>query len=261
MNKLYLLLCFLLLSTGSLFAQTTFDIHYNGFAFLDDHEYDALIPLRKTISGIRSELDLGLNPDSLNHFVVGINALHEFGGTPVFVTANPVAYYAFNNSHWLFNAGEFPREGLLTQYPRALLNDTLNYYRPNVEGLLLRHTNDFGYETLWIDWLSRQTATNRNMFLAGQLGRFQPDVGGVLYLSHFFMFMHDAGTKPLLPNENIQDNGGAQVRLGLDLSHKQSLPIRCHSKLAGWVLPIGCAVYIILNIPKVLWPVFTWHTG
>jgi len=220
-KKIYLIIFFSMLFAGNLRAQTTFDIHYNGFAFLDDHEYDALVPLRKTISGTRSELDLGLNPDSLNHFIVGANALHEFGGTPFFLTANPVAYYAFDNKNWLFNAGEFPREGLLTQYPRALLNDTLIYYRPNVEGLLLRHTNDFGYETGWIDWLSRQTATNRNQFLAGELGKFQPGAMGPFYISHFFMFMHDAGTKPLQPDAPIEDNGGAQVRLGLNLSQKQ----------------------------------------
>jgi hypothetical protein len=221
-RKFYILICLSFLIANASFAQTTFDIHFNGFAFLDDHEYDALVPLRKTISGTRSDIDFGLNPDSLNHFVVGINALHEFGGTPVFLTANPVAYYAYDSHEWLFNAGEFPREGLLTQYPRALLNDTLIYYRPNVEGLLLRHTNNFGYETGWIDWISRQTATNRNIFLAGQLGRFQPDLDGIFYLSHFFVMMHDAGTKPLLPNEPIQDNVGAQVRLGIDLTRRQT---------------------------------------
>ncbi len=202
---------------------TTLDIHFNGFAFLDDHEYDALVPLRKTISGTRTAVDVGFNPDSLNHFIVGVNALHEFGGKPYFLTANPVAYYNFANANWMFYAGEFPRQGLLTQYPRALLNDTLIYYRPNVEGLLLSNHGKHGYETGWIDWVSRQTATERNQFLAGFLGKLMPDPTGSFYVSHFVLFMHDAGTKPLQPNSPIEDNGGAQVRLGLDLTHKQTL--------------------------------------
>ncbi|MBV8389678.1 MAG: hypothetical protein JO080_07760 [Mucilaginibacter sp.] len=202
---------------------TSFDIHFNGFVFLDDHEYDALIPIRKTISGTRTALDVGFNADSLNHFVVGVNGLHEFGGKPYFLKVDPVAYYNFTNKHWIFNAGDFPRQGLLTQYPRALLNDTLIYYRPNVEGLLLSNHGKHGNETLWIDWLSRQTATDRNQFLAGFFGKFKPWSTGPLYISHFFMFMHDAGTKPLQPNSPIEDNGGAQVRLGLDLTHKQTL--------------------------------------
>jgi hypothetical protein len=114
-------------ATGTVYKTSTFDIHFNGFAFLDDHEFDALIPLRKTISGTRTEIDLGLNVDSLNHFVVGTNALHEFGGIPYFVQVNPVAYYKFQNAHWLFNAGEFPRQDLLTQYPVGLLSDTMQY--------------------------------------------------------------------------------------------------------------------------------------
>lgn len=195
------------------------DIHFNGFAFLDDHEYDALIPLRKTISGTRTELDLGYNLDSDNHFIVGTNALHEFGGKPYFLTLDPVAYYSYTGEHWLFNAGEFPRQDLLTQYPRALLNDTMQYYRPNVQGLLLRNKNKFGYETGWIDWISRQTPTNRNQFMAGELGTFIPNPGHAFYISHYFLFEHNAGSKSDTA-ANIQDSGGAQIRLGLDFSHR-----------------------------------------
>lgn len=197
----------------------TFDIHFNGFAFLDDHEYDALIPLRKTISGTRTAIDVGYNIDSLNHFVLGTNALHEFGGVPYFVQVNPVAYYSYTGEHWLFNAGEFPRQDLLTQYPRALLNDTLQYFRPNVEGLLLRNKSKFGYETGWIDWISRQTATNRNQFMAGELGTFIPSPGHAFYVSHYFLFEHNAGSKSDTAAD-IQDSGGGQVRLGLDFSHR-----------------------------------------
>ncbi len=197
----------------------TLDIHFNGFAFLDDHEYDALIPLRKTISGTRTEIDLGLNVDSLNHFVVGSNALHEFGGKPYFLRVDPVAYYSFTGKSWLFYAGEFPRQDLLTQYPRALLNDTLQYYRPNVQGLLLRTNNKHGYETGWIDWISRQTPTDRNQFMAGELGTFIPHPGHAFYISHFFLFEHNAGSKSDTA-ASIQDSGGGQLRLGLDFSHR-----------------------------------------
>ncbi|HEY5325792.1 MAG TPA: hypothetical protein VIJ27_02235 [Mucilaginibacter sp.] len=204
---------------GAANNNNTIDIHFNGFAFLDDHEFDALIPLRKTISGTRTEFDMGYNVDSLNHFVVGVNPLHEFGGVPYFVEVNPVAYYSYTGKHWLFNAGEFPRKDLLTQYPRALLNDTMQYYRPNVEGLLLRNTNRFGYETGWIDWISRQTPVNRNQFMAGELGTFIPYPGHAFYVSHYLLFEHNAGTKSDTAAP-IRDQGGFQLRLGLDFSHR-----------------------------------------
>ena len=199
----------------------TLDIHFNGFAFLDDHEYDALIPLRKTISGTRTEFDLGLNVDSLNHFVVGTNALHEFGGIPYFVSVDPVAYYKFKNKHFMFFAGEFPRDSMLN-YPRALLNDTIQYYRPNVQGLLLSAKHKFGVETGYIDWWSRQTPTQRNEFMAGELGKFIPFSDHIFYITHFFLFQHDAGTKSDTAAP-IRDSGGGQLRLGLDFSHKTFL--------------------------------------
>ncbi|HAL83812.1 MAG TPA: hypothetical protein DCO83_17530 [Mucilaginibacter sp.] len=203
---------------GKTNTTNTIDIHFNGFAFLDDHEYDALIPLRKTISGTRTEIDLGYNVDSLNHFVVGVNPLHEFGGVPYFVMVNPVAYYTYTGKHWLFNAGEFPRNELLN-YPRALINDSVQYFRPNVEGLLLRNTNRFGHETGWIDWVSRQTPTQRNEFMAGELGTFIPNPGHAFYVSHYLLFMHNAGTKSDTAAP-IRDQGGFQLRFGLDYSHK-----------------------------------------
>ncbi len=222
-KKFYLLIFFGFLFANGAFSQTLFDVHFNGFAFLDDHEYDALIPLRQTMSGTRTEFDIGFIPDSLNRFVVGVNALHEFGGVPFYRQVDPVAYYSFNNGTWLVNGGEFPREGLLTQYPRALLNDTLLYYRPNVQGLLFRNQGRLGYETIWMDWLSRQTATQRNQWLAGFLGKLMPFGSNVFYVSNYFMLMHDAGTKPLTPDAPIEDNGGTQIRLGLNLSNKQTL--------------------------------------
>jgi hypothetical protein len=196
-----------------------FDIHFNGYAFLDDHEYDALVPLRKTISGTRTEIDLGYHVDSLNQFVVGVNPLHEFGGVPFFVQVVPIAYYQFQNKHWLFQGGEFPRLDNLN-FPRALLNvDSISYYRPQIEGLLLRTDNKYGHETGFIDWISRQTPTNRNQFMAGELGFFRPFPGHAFYITHFFLFEHNAGSKSDTA-ASIQDSGGGQIRLGLDYSHK-----------------------------------------
>jgi hypothetical protein len=196
------------------------DIHFNGFGFFDNREYKAFTERSRTYSGTRVALDLGLNFDSLNHFIVGINGIHEYGAKPYFLRVDPVAYYKFESHKWLFNAGMFPREGLLTQYPRALLNDTLRYYRPNIEGLLTRYQTAHGYETLWIDWVSRQTNTDREQFLFGFAGKYMPSLSGPFYISHYFLLLHDAGPAVSIPGDHIRDNGGLQVRLGLDFSHK-----------------------------------------
>jgi hypothetical protein len=222
-SKFYLLIIILFISVSSALAQDSLDVHFNGLGFLDNREYKTFVERSRTYSGARTELDFGLNMDSLNHFVVGVNGIHEFGAQPYFLKVDPVAYYSFKSAKWLFNAGMFPRAGLLDNYPRALLNDTLMYYRPNVEGLLARYSTKNGYETGWLDWVSRQTATAREQFLFGAEGKFLPDSKGSFYISNYFLLMHDAGPAVPIPNDHIRDNGGAQVRLGLDLTRHTSL--------------------------------------
>lgn len=181
------------------------------------------MPRSRTYSGTRLALDVGLNLDSVNSFVVGANGIHEFGAQPYFLRVDPVAYYKYQSKSWLFNAGMFPREGLLGNYPRALLNDTLRYYRPNVEGLLTRFASARFTETVWLDWVSRQTRTNREQFLFGFAGKYKPAVTGMFYLSHYVMMLHDAGAEVEDPNHPLGDNGAGQIRLGLDFTRRTAL--------------------------------------
>ncbi|MDR6942627.1 hypothetical protein [Mucilaginibacter pocheonensis] len=222
-KKLYLFALFTVICSTAAFAQNSLDIHFNGMGFMDNREYKDFVLRSRTYSGVRTALDLGLNIDSVHHFIVGVSGIHEFGAQPYFLKVDPVAYYSYTGKNWLFNAGAFPREGLLSDYPRALLNDTLRYYRPNVQGLLTRYTNEHFTETAWIDWVSRQTNTDREQFLFGFSGKYRPSLFSPFYISHYFLLMHDAGPAIAIPNDHIQDNGGAQIRLGLDLSHKTIL--------------------------------------
>ncbi len=204
------------------FAQSL-DINFNAIGFMDNREYKAYTKRSTTIFGTREALDLGLNPDSVNSFRVGVNGIHEFGARPYFLKVDPILYYQYQQKGWQFNIGAFPRKGLLSDYPRAMLNDTLNYYRPNVEGMLARYTSIYGHETIWIDWVSRQTDVDRENFIFGLSGKYNPSPTGPFFISHYFMLLHDAGAHIAVPNDNIRDNGGAQLRLGLDFSHKTAL--------------------------------------
>jgi len=222
-KKVYLIIIVSIFSSTITFAQGSLDIHFNGMGFMDNREYKDYVSRSNTYSGTRLALDLGLNLDSNNHFIVGVNGIHEFGAKPYFLKVDPVAYYSYTNKNWLFNIGAFSREGLISDYPRALLNDTLRYYRPNIEGMLVKYQNDHFSETLWIDWVSRQTTTDREQFLFGFSGKYRPVLSGPFYVSHYFMLMHNAYTSVERPGDHIQDNGGLQVRLGLDFSHKTVL--------------------------------------
>ncbi|MFD2147705.1 hypothetical protein [Mucilaginibacter antarcticus] len=84
LKKLYLIVSLFTITATSAFAQQSLDVNFNGMAFLDNREYKAFIPRSRTYSGTRTDLDFGLNLDSLHHFIVGANALHEFGAVPFF---------------------------------------------------------------------------------------------------------------------------------------------------------------------------------
>ncbi len=222
-KKLYLILLFVLISSAKLVAQTTLDVDFTGLGFLDNREYKDFVARSRTYSGTRTALSFGLNIDSMNRFVVGTNAIHEFGAQPYFLNANPIAYYNFKGKSWNFFGGEFPRDGTVSQYPRALLNDTMMYYRPNVEGLLAQYHSPHLMETGWIDWMSRQTNTQREEFLFGSYGKWIPCLNAPLYITHYAVLLHDAGAAILLPDDHIVENGGAQVLMGIDLSRRQKL--------------------------------------
>jgi hypothetical protein len=213
----------LFLCTKNSIAQNV-DIHFNGFGFMDNREYSAFRERSRTYSGARAALDLGVNLDSVNHFRFGVNGIHEFGEKSFFSKADPIIYYNFTGKKgWTFDIGSFPRQDLITDYPIALLNDTLNYFRPNIQGLLTSYQSPWGKETIWIDWVSRQTNTDREQFIFGASGKYLPNPYGPFFLSHYFLLLHDAGAAVLLPNDFIRDNGGGQLRVGLDFSHKTFL--------------------------------------
>jgi hypothetical protein len=178
---------------------------------------------------------------------VGFNALHEFGSSKFTDHIDPVVYYQYIKKDWNFYMGAFPRYKLLTDYPRSVLTDTLNYYRPNVEGMLVKYENEHFRQTLWIDWTSRQTATARENFLFGLSGRYKT---GLLFVSHYAMMLHNAGPAVSIEGDHIEDNGALAVKVGLDLSKKtfmDSLTINVGGLMSfervrtigGWQTPKG----------------------
>lgn len=257
-KKIYLLLILTIVISRSGLAQTL-DVHFNGSVFFDNREYKEFLKRSRTYSGTRLALDLGLNLDSANRFVVGANGLHEFGGKPYFLHVDPVAYYEHNGKNWFFNGGEFPREGLLTDYPRSMLNDTLRYFRPNIEGLYTSyHAGNFR-ENLWIDWVSRQTDTDREQFLFGLSGKYKPL--GPFYVAHYLFILHDAGPAIDIPNDHIRDNGALQIKLGADFSHKtmfDSLTVEAggmvsferERNISGFKKPTGFVANVYLSYKR-----------
>lgn len=219
----------------------------NLHTFADNREYAKSERFSQTIFGMRFSPEIGLRLDSVHRLRIGFNALHEFGSPKFTNKIDPVAYYEFKKQDWNFFMGAFPRHNLLSDFPRSVLKDTFNYYRPNVEGMLLKFENKNWRQLLFIDWTSRQTLTDRENFIFGLSGRFKKDV---FFISHYAMMLHNAGPAVDLPGDHVEDNGALTVKSGVDLSGKTFLDSLTLSvgglmsfervrSIGGWKTPKG----------------------
>ncbi|MGK6351236.1 hypothetical protein [Parapedobacter sp. DT-150] len=240
-----------LLSVVNAHAQDIgWNVHFHGFA--DNREYAKSNRYSQSILGVRIAPEIMLSLDSVHYLHSGVNFLHEFGSTAYDAkNMSPTIYYQYKQRGFDFYIGMFPRRDLLAGYHRAILIDTLNYYRPNIEGMLWRYENRVFHQQLWIDWTSRQTEEHREQFMVGLSGRVNM---GLWYLSHNVMLWHNAGRMNNTdPNElPVRDNGAALVKIGIDLSGSvlDSLDISgggivAYDRLRGvydWRTPAGVMV-------------------
>ncbi len=183
--------------------------------FLDNREYQNTVQYPQTIFGARTWLELGSNIDQVHRFRAGVNYMYEFGSEINAIKPLPVLYYQLDLKPVNFYIGAFPRRGLL-DYPLALLTDTLNYYRPEIEGLYLNYDmGRWGCENVFIDWTGRQTDYDHERFMFGFSGRLNYRY---IYFTHHFLMGHFARPRIPPPGFHLRDNGGFDLNLGTDLS-------------------------------------------
>ncbi|KPK82779.1 MAG: hypothetical protein AMS27_14040 [Bacteroides sp. SM23_62_1] len=182
--------------------------------FLDNREYYNTVQIPQTMFGSRMRFEIGGNYDQIHRLRAGLHYIYEFGGEPDAIKPLPTLYYQLDYQSFLFYLGAFPRRDLL-DYPLAILTDTLNYYRPNIEGSYLGYRWDWGYQNIFIDWTSRQTDTDFERFMFGFSGRINYSF---MFLSHHFLMGHFARPRITPPGFHLRDNGGFDLILGADLS-------------------------------------------
>lgn len=199
--------------------------------FLDNREYFS-IGNPQTIFGSRAWGEIGADFDDCHRLRVGMNYLKEFGEEPMLRVPDLTMYYEYDDRTFDFALGAFPRKGKLN-YPLIMLSDTLNYYRPNIEGVYLGIKRDAFYQYVFIDWMSRQTDTRYERFMFATSGKLNFKS---VFFENYIMMSHLAGKGIPEPGFHLRDNGGASVNLGLDAS--QYLPLDSLSIKAGGILSI-----------------------
>jgi hypothetical protein len=215
-QKIVLFLTFVFWSLQSFAQEAGFNIDFLGYA--DNREYKLPYTTPKTIFGTRISPDLYFKMGK-NHTVHGgIHIGQDFGeqehDNPII---RPIIYYNYRNTHFDFSIGHIPRYDIMKNTPRAILSDTLFYYRPNIEGMVLAYKNSNFNQKLFIDWTSKQSETDREQFFVGMNGKIKL---GDFYFSDDIVMWHNALSSNDSIEQHIQDNGTAMFKLGADLSHK-----------------------------------------
>ena len=169
----------------------------------------------QTILGSRGAFEIGLKSDS-HRIHVGLSHLLEFGSDINAQKPKLILYYQYSDERKDFLFGAFPRRGRI-DFPLAMLTDTLLYYRPNIEGLFTEIRWDWGHENGFVDWVSRQTATKRENFIAGFSGE---TAWKNLFFQNYFLMYHDAGPSVYIPGDHVKDYLGFALQGGIRTPEK-----------------------------------------
>jgi len=215
MKRFILFFSFSLLFSN-LYSQKLQEWNIQSHTFLDNREYFNRYTKPQTIFGSRLGITAGFSLDSVHLLQVGSDFLYELGSTYEDIKIKPIVYYKYRTENVQFTFGSFPRDTNV-EYPKILHNDTLAYYRPNVEGGMLYLKIKKGYQKIWIDWTGRQTETVNEAFMAGTYGKYNFDK---FFFENYYYMYHHAGT---LTKHFLRDNGGGLFLLGLDATEKHHM--------------------------------------
>jgi len=190
------------------------------FGFVDNREYAASDRESATFLGTQLTPEVGLLVDSTHRIRFGMNLLHEFGTKQFSNKISPTVYYNYTKEDISFYMGAFPRANLTEDFSRALLSDTLTYFRPNHTGMLFKIDKPGLCQNIWIDWVSKQTVDQREQFMVGASGKFRIEN---FFIAHDALLWHNALPKNPTENTHLQDNVAITAQLGIDISSLSGL--------------------------------------
>ncbi len=191
-----------------------FDYRLGFTGFFDNREYDNLYAYDQTMFGSRLRGELGVKTDQATRFAAGLDYLYEFGSKGELLAPDIILYCNGAKGNFTYSVGALPRYNSINM-PLALLTDTLNYYRPNIEGILLDYSGKVIKQNIWIDWTGRRSEVTRESFTIGMTGSINKNL--FLY-RHNLVINHLAHTEPKDEAVSLRDNIGYTLVAGFDLS-------------------------------------------
>jgi hypothetical protein len=201
------------------------------FSFFDNVEFGkSAIKIPQTMAGVMMIPGAGLTWDTVHKVNIGVNMMHEFGSSNAIDKFYTTAYYCYDGKPFRFLMGAFPRNMAVEKYPRLFFQDSISYYRPNLNGFFAEYSKGTDYFNFWLDWTGRQSQTVHESFFLGLSGRYNI---GVLFVQHFDYYFHYASKLNPVVDEALHDNFLSLTSAGINLSDRYF-----DGKLeasAGWV--------------------------
>jgi hypothetical protein len=229
-TRIWVLFLVLLISSDA-FSQKL-DWRLGLFNFFDNTEFGrSAVKIPQTMAGAMIAPEAGVVWDTLNKVNAGVNLLHEYGSQYVIDRFYPTLYYESDRGPMKFLMGSFPRSRVIGNYPRLFFQDSIYYYRPNINGIFCEYRKDDNYFNIWLDWTGRQSKTVNEEFFIGFSGKYKT---GIFYLEHFGAMFHYAGKMNPVVDEPLHDNLLFHTAAGIDLAENTVF-----SKLeanVGWVI-------------------------
>jgi hypothetical protein len=189
------------------------------YQIFDNREYFSEYAFPQTIFGARLDASLVFSIDSLHRFAAGLNYLFEHGSSVFGVPPGVNLYYTYQSDQLELAFGAFPRKGRIGM-PLVFLTDTLNYYRPNVEGAYValekEHMEMYGF----VDWTGRVSETTREAFLVGMDASFSY---AHFFLNPSFLMYHNARSYHPADAGPIRDNGIFSLVAGVSAGGEKEL--------------------------------------
>jgi hypothetical protein len=230
-TSLLILVTIFLIMSGDAYAQQM-NWRLDVFSFFDNTEFGhSAVKIPQTMAGVIVAPEAGVVWDTLNKVNVGVNLLHEFGSPNAIDRFYPTAYFESLRGSMRFIMGAFPRSRALEDYPRLFFQDSISYYRPNINGIFTEYRKGGNYFNVWLDWTGRQSRTLNEEFFIGFSGKYR---SGIFYIQHHGAMFHYAGKMDPVVEEPLHDNLLFLTSAGIDLAEITGL-----SKLetnAGWAV-------------------------
>ncbi|MEG1617607.1 MAG: hypothetical protein RR202_11515 [Bacteroidales bacterium] len=183
------------------------------FGFFDNREFTKPCQIPQTFFGTRLSPEVGVGFRENHQLMAGLSWISEFGSEKD-SKIDWTVYYRYKSKKMNATFGSFPRRQLAEEYPMAMQYDSILYFNPNINGVLLQFYAEAGYAEMYVDWRSKQTESHREIFTIASDGKFNYRR---TFAGWFFSMNHFAKAK-YADNTHVIDNLMFNPYLGTNLS-------------------------------------------